>query len=476
MSNTSIGSHGKPRQQRSRQGLPIRGRISGLLLALVVVVGIVKTAAADETPAKERTKRPPVVLISIDGLLPAYYRNADKLKLKIPNIRAIVDKGTSADGATSVMPTLTFPAHTSMITGQPPAVHGIIHNDIFDPDTTLGGGWHYFYADLKAKNLFGVARAQGLVTASVTWPVTAGAPIDFNLPDMYPTPNLREAKNMIALAQNAAKPWADLLPPPKELVHLSDEIRTKVALRFLQEKPDFCAIHFLELDTAQHKFGPHTPQAFDALERIDEFLGQVIEALDETTTLVVVSDHGFIPTTQEIHMGVLLRLLGIGHGNNKGKMTNWRATVFGAGGSAAVFLAPDANAQDKRRLDDALALMLSNPDYGVERVLRGKDAVATGGFPGAYAILDARPGFGFMGEKPDTTELVGPTNTMGLHGYHPGRPEMRSSFMIRGPQIRPGFRIKAMRLVDIAPTIAKILSLPWEKTEGRVLTEIFAKP
>jgi predicted AlkP superfamily pyrophosphatase or phosphodiesterase len=79
----------------------------------------------------------PVVLISVDGMLPAYYLDADRLGLQIPNIRALQREGVFAAGATSVMPSVTFPSHTTMVTGVNPARHGILNNAVFDPDGTL---------------------------------------------------------------------------------------------------------------------------------------------------------------------------------------------------------------------------------------------------------------------------------------------------------------------------------------------------
>src|SRR5262245_25967081 len=113
-----------------------------------------------------------VLLISVDGMMPESYLEPDKLGLQIPNIRALVSDGAHATGVTSVMLTVTFPAHTTMITGVPPARHGIPTNDIFDPDEKLGGGWYFYYRDIKAPTLFDLARRAALKTATVTWPVT----------------------------------------------------------------------------------------------------------------------------------------------------------------------------------------------------------------------------------------------------------------------------------------------------------------
>src|SRR5262245_96553 len=115
-------------------------------------------------------------------MLPAYYLEADKLGLQSPNIRALHHEGVCAAGATSVVPSMPFPWHTTMVTGVNPAKHGILNNAVFDPDGTLGGGWYFYYDDIKAPTLFSRAREAGLRAAAVTWPVTAGAPVELNLP------------------------------------------------------------------------------------------------------------------------------------------------------------------------------------------------------------------------------------------------------------------------------------------------------
>jgi predicted AlkP superfamily pyrophosphatase or phosphodiesterase len=411
-------------------------------------------------------KAAPVVLISVDGMMPAYYLEADKLGLQIPTLRAMVKDGAWAVGATSVMPSVTFPAHTTMITGASPNRHGIRMNSVFDPDGTLGGGWHFYYEDIKVPTLFSKAREAGLKTAAVTWPVTAGAPIDLNVPDMYPVPTQREAKNLIALARI---PDGELLSSDAVL-HMKDDLRTKMAVRFAREKPDFLAVHLLELDEAQHTFGPRSPQAIATLERIDGQLAAIFNELQaagrwEETTIVLVSDHGFLPVTREVRPGVLLRTLGLSQVDAQGKLS-WRALCAPAGGTAAIYLHPQATADDRRKVDDAVKLLLGNPAYGVSRAFRGPELAASGGFSGAYVVLEAAPGTMFRGPEPG--ELVGPSTTfLGSHGYDPRRPEMRAAFVIRGPHVRPGKPLGLVRLLDVAPTIARVLGIDLGKTEGK---------
>ncbi len=442
-----------------------------LVLAMLAMAAGARVAAAA-----------PVVLISIDGLLPEYYLDPDKYGLGTPNLRALVREGAYATGATSVMPTVTFPAHTTMITGASPRRHGILTNDIFDPDGALGGGWHWYYDDIKVPTLFDKARAARLKTASVTWPVTAGGPIDLNLPDMYPVPNLREAKNLLSLARASGNEavLAEVLPPAQSLVRMADDLRARVTVRFLREKPELLAVHFLELDGTQHEHGPRTPQALATLERIDTYLGQIFDALRaerrwDEATVVLVSDHGFLAVEHEVRVGVLLRTLGLVETDARGKVVSWRAMAQPAGASAAIFLHRDATEKDRRKVDDAVRLLVANPAYGVLRALRPRELAAMGGFTGAHVVLEARPSFTF-GKSLDAGDLVGTAGVRGTHGAHPSRPELRAGFVIRGPRVRRQKNLGLVRLLDVAPTIARVLGIEMGAVEGRVIGEAFEPP
>src|ERR1700710_306832 len=72
--------------------------------------------------------RQPLVIVSVDGLDNRYLTNADKMGLKIPNIRRLMLEGQTAAGVIGVVPTITWPSHTTIITGADPVAHGILGN------------------------------------------------------------------------------------------------------------------------------------------------------------------------------------------------------------------------------------------------------------------------------------------------------------------------------------------------------------
>src|SRR5688572_33508114 len=96
------------------------------LVAVIAYAGAI-TTAVQELDALRRH----VILISIDGLAAFHLVNA---ALDLPNIRALAAAGVRATSET-VFPSVTHPAHTTLITGTTPRHHGVINNRLVDRRT-----------------------------------------------------------------------------------------------------------------------------------------------------------------------------------------------------------------------------------------------------------------------------------------------------------------------------------------------------
>ena len=126
-----------------------------------------------------------LVILSIDGF-PGYYLTSDsKFKNFTPNLNKLITKSNFSNKVNSTYPTLTYPAHTSMLTGTDPIEHGIIYNSPVDPFRKYQGGWMWYDEDIKVKTILDFAKEKGMKTASLYWPVTVGADIDYNLPQYW---------------------------------------------------------------------------------------------------------------------------------------------------------------------------------------------------------------------------------------------------------------------------------------------------
>ncbi len=423
--------------------------------------------------AQEAKARTPVVLVSIDGLKPEYVLGADAHGLKIPNLRRFLKEGTYASGVHGVVPTVTYPSHTTMLTGVSPAKHGIYANTTFDPLRKNFGGWYWYAEDIQVPTLWGAARDARLTTVNVHWPVSVGAHIDWNLPQYWRAGTADDRKLLRALAtpglldtlEKELGPYADGVDESIE----GDENRARFAVRLLELKhPDFATIYLTALDHEEHASGPFSAQSDAVLERIDAALGRILDAVqrvyDGRAVVCVVSDHGFVATSKALQLGVAFRNAGLIEFGEKDQIKSWKAMIWGAGGSAAIILHDKNDTVIKARVAELLAKLAADPANGIDRIVSEKELHARGGFPEATFLVALRPGY-VTGENV-SGDLVTASSVKGMHGYWPDEAEMRSSFFILGPGW-PTHSVGEIDMRAIAPTLAGILGVPLPAAEVR---------
>lgn len=413
----------------------------------------------------------PLLVISVDGLHPGYVTEADRHGLKVPVLRRFMQQGAHARGVVGVVPTVTYPSHTTLMTGVTPQEHGIISNTPFDPLNVNKEGWYWYAEDIKATTLWEVAAKAGLRIASVNWPVTVGERhISFLLPEYWRAQTGDDLKLMRQLdrpedlmEQLEAKlgPFIDGNTGTVE----SDWIRTRFAIALLRDhKPQFMAVHIIALDEIEHERGPFGAPAFETLEQLDKMIGEMTDAalaVDAATVVAVVSDHGFIAT----HTAVNLRTRFVEAGLIKLKQSasgatvidDWQAQLWNGAASAAVVLRDPTNKEVKAQVDALLKSLAAEPRNGIATVLDKAALQAAGGFPSADFLVEFAPGF-YLGTE-TRGELLRPGVSKGTHGYLPSRPQMHASFFVRGPNIDAGRDLGVIDMRQIAPTLAGILGV-----------------
>jgi predicted AlkP superfamily pyrophosphatase or phosphodiesterase len=435
-----------------------------VLVWLLLVIGT-RSLQAQGAPRAAH----PVVLISIDGLKPEYVLEADRHGLAIPHLRALRARGSYATGVTGVVPTVTYPSHTTLVTGAAPARHGIVSNNTFDPYNRNQGGWYWYASDIRVPTLWDAVAQAGRTTGNVHWPVTVGARITWNLPQYWRTGERDDRKLVRALStpglydameREVGVPYADGIDETIE----GDERRARFAARLMESrKPALMLAYFTALDHEQHGKGPFSPAAFAILERIDAIVGTMVaaakRAYGERAVVAVVSDHGFMPTSKSLNLIHAFRSAGLvdyPEGVND-KPSAWRATLWSGGGSAAVMLADSSNAAVRARVDSLLRSLAKDSANGIDRVLDAAALRERGGFPGAAHLVSMREGYGIGGNS--RGPLVATVSAGGAHGYLPDAPQMRASFFIAGPGIPAGRDLGVIDQRAIAPTLASWLGV-----------------
>ena len=258
-------------------------------LALLILLFWVPALAAQAAPLHSRK----LLVVSVDGLDWRYLLNRDAMGLAIPNLRDLMGQGETAQGVIGVWPTITWPSHTSIVTGVRPDQHGVLSNAARGAPFTTS----YWSAKvLKTTTLWDCAAREGRTTAAITWPVTLDANITYNLPEV----SIRRNGGSMDLQTVAAHSTPGLVEaisrahPSFPQQWVDDRTRTQAALYLLTTvRPDLILLHLVDLDSEEHDQGPFELNAKAALERSDELIGALRRALPVDYDLVITSDHGF---------------------------------------------------------------------------------------------------------------------------------------------------------------------------------------
>ncbi len=441
-------------------------------LRLILIVAVLFLAAP--ASAQQPVQTPLLLMISLDGLRPDYVTAADAHGAKIPNLRRFLKEGAFAEGVQGVIPTVTYPSHTTLITGVWPAKHGIFGNTTFDPLRENQGGWYWYAEDIRVPTLWDVAARAGLSTASVQWPASVGARVTWNIPEFWRAGTPDDAKLLRAVSTPGllAELEPELGPYPRALTVESDEQRGRYAARILEKKrPNLMTLHLIALDHTEHVTGPFSAESLAVLERLDAVVG-MLRTTAETAApggayVAIVSDHGFGKTAMQLNLYPEFRAAGLFTTNGQGTVTDWKAMPWAAGGSIAVMLKDPADAATLAQVRALLDRLAADPANGIDRVLDAATVRDRGGFPTAAFLVGLR--VDWQAGSSLTGALVTKATVAGTHGHLPDLPDLRASFFLVGPNVPAGRSLGLIDMRDIATTLARRLNLALPSADGKVL-------
>jgi predicted AlkP superfamily pyrophosphatase or phosphodiesterase len=434
----------------------------------------------------------PVLMISIDGLKPEYITHADEHGMKLPYLRTLLREGTYAEGVVGIWPTVTYPSHTTLITGAWPAEHGIYNNLEFDPLQHYSSAWNWYAPLIRVPTLWKVARQGGLRTASVGWPVSAGASdVDWLIPEFWRSADPSggsgtvnpEDRLLIAAISRPATLLKELEPKAGEYMMGNDtsiggdEIKTRYTVEILRRlKPGFMTLHLSSLDETQHAHGPFSAEACADLEALDGMVARLTKAAkaaDPTAVVVVVSDHGFMTITHLVNLHIPFLQSGLVQAtiNPAAKapvVTAWKAVPWGAGGMAAIMLKDANDHETEQQVKAMLDKLAADPANGIAQILDRDAMKMRGAFPDAAFLVVLKPDYYVGAATSGDLVTVIPT-VRGSHGFSPEYPEMRASFFAVGKGIAHHRDLGVVDMRQIAPTVAKILKVPMPTAKEKPL-------
>ena len=433
-----------------------------ICLGVALMAAIAFAANTATIPAKQRM----VVVISLDGF-PAY--TLQDPKLPIPTLRALAETGSSAARMIPINPTVTWPNHTAMVTGVRSPKHGLLFNGTL----VRTSGWPPVKIEpwidkekmVHAVTVYDVASQHGLTTAEVDWVAIHNArTINWHFPEEASLDGALERE----MIEHGVITRADVENFSKNNIVRRDEIWADAAAYLIREhKPNLLLVHFLTLDSTQHQYGPKTLASETAMAFLDARVKQILDAiktsgLENRTTVLIVSDHGFKAFHKQIRPSIALASLGRD------------AYVVPEGGSAMIYVDKKHTAELVAKVRQALQEV-----EGIERIATREDFPSLG-LPDpqkdpqmADVVLFAKSGYSFS--RPAAAEgpvVVTSEQQGGSHGYSASDADMDAIFIASGYGIRPGVRLEQIPNLDVAPTLGALLDVNLPQAEGRVLRQI----
>lgn len=377
---------------------------------------------------------PYVVLVSFDGFRHDYLDRYD-----LPHFRRLAREGVRAASLVPVFPTKTFSNHYSIATGTYPARHGVLANEVYDPERdalfrvsdTLAARDARWYG---GEPIWATAERQGMRSATFFW-AGSEAPVGGVRPTF-------------------SRPYDASFP---------DAARVDTVLRWLglpaERRPHLVTLYLSLVDQAAHDHGPDAPETAEAVRRADAVLGRLLDGIAALpvagrVNVVVLSDHGLA----DVSGGRVHALED--HVSLEGVRT------VNAGPFMQLFFGGDT-----ARMERAYAALREGLPHG--RVYRRAEIPAE-------LRLRGSPRAGDLLVVMEAPHMISRTRRPsrwwtqpGNHGYAPSNLDMHGIFLAAGPGVRPG-RLPSFESVHVYPFLAGLLGLtPAAEIDGRA--EVLAR-
>ncbi|MFO0689008.1 MAG: alkaline phosphatase family protein [Myxococcota bacterium] len=480
----------------------------GAWLALACAGGSpAKRAASPEPETRLRALREAgapnrVVLITLTGLEAADYLGptgfavaatasgeaATGGAVRMPVLGRLAAEGVTGLRAWPPAPGSTYASHASIVTGLRPDRHGIVADEALDREGQRVLPYHDSRL-LKATTLWDAALGRGVL--ALGWPTTDGARVELLVPDVEPDPSagpwiglLRTRSTPQLVSDLEAIAREQLEATPKDAVGTKrtlaswptvgerDAAFVELACRVAasERNPALWLIRLVEPAAVVAAHGPGSVEHAESLARADERIGRLVDCLGAAerlvdTAIVVVGDVAHRPVHTEIAPNTALvreNLIGRDPRSKTG-VRSWLALSRSHGRSAYLFAKDPGSALAAREVLEAEAARSK-----AFEVVPAAELAAAGADRQAWFGLAARPGFAFgntlMGP------LLRPSELRGAAGGLPSREagDGAVGFVAWGRGVREQLRVPELALVDVAPTVARLLGLRLDdKLDGR---------
>ena len=426
-----------------------------------------------------------IIVFSCDAMV---WEDVEYLLKNDARFSEFFQHGSMVKRMRTIYPSITYPAHVSMMSGCYPDKHGVLHNLEFHPGMLKAVPWNWWAKCIKVPDAFTVAKRLGKVTGNSFWPVTANHPdIDYNLPEYWPQgPNdTKEAAYKRAGVSDFL--WNDVVEKHIRNVTIrvqpeTDQLLVDCACDMIGKyKPDFFAMHTGCVDHYRHKSGMFSDLVTTGVNLNSKWFFDVVQATIDAgtfqdTNFFLTSDHGQMDIVRSVNINVLLADHGLIDVNEDGSLKDWKAYCHSTGMSAQIKLKDPNDKEIWKKTYDLLNFLKSEGVYGVGDVFTAEEVAERDHRAGDCAFVIETDGYTSFSEnwkRPLIKTLDFSDYRFGYatHGYYPTKGP-QPVFLAVGPDIKQGVVIERGDTVDQAPTYAKLLGgeMPW--ADGKPIDDL----
>ncbi len=415
------------------------------------------------------------VVISIDAATKEDFKELGKRE----NTSRLLSSSSLVEEMETVVPSYTYPCHAAIVTGCFPDRNGIYHNEIFTPEKEAND-WFWWGECHKRKTIIDYANDHDLVTASVSWPTLAGGNALYTIPEIWP---IKTTGNVEAMYRKAVSPAAwpvfeEVRPLLSDRTKPFYDLYTAAASeRIIRTcRPDLTLIHLSEIDHIKHAHGPEKSVLEGAYDFIDDSIGRIIKAVQDTgeydsTTFFLLGDHGQKNIESVFSINRVLKDMGYISVSPEGRTEDYRIIVHPSAFTAEVYLKGITEDDAVKVFED---IQRQYPGT-IRRILTREEAERKYRLSGPFSLVLVSEGslifhpsltFPPLMERSRADERKIQKST---HGYTPSDGPL-PPFTVCGRRAEKGKVIGKARLVDEGPTILSLFGIGMEDTDGEVIS------
>jgi predicted AlkP superfamily phosphohydrolase/phosphomutase len=222
----------------------------------------------------------------------------------------------------------------------------------------------------------------------------------------------------------------------------------------------------------------------------DDLLGVLLSKRPANSLFALISDHGLQGVNKRVALNPVLQQEGLLVLDAQGRVdltktkflypaANNGYLLINSKDRKSGIVGSDERAELIRKVREILLALRDGEQRIVKAVYDTETdgaAMGVGGEVGGDIYIELTPGYDFD-PRVAAGALVSEMPPYGSHGANPAQTAMHTLMVFNGPGIRPGQKLRNVRIIDFAPTLAWLLNLPKPKdATGRVLFEMIGEP